>query len=135
MAFAKQEPGRRTISTPRAPAAMGPYSQAVQVGNTLYLAGQIGLDPSTGELVEGGIEAETRQALENLAAILDEAGFTFVDVVQVQVFLADLEDYGAMNRVYGTYFAAAPPARAVVEVSKIPRNAQVEITMIAVSGR
>lgn len=133
VAATQEMPDRKIISTSRAPAAIGPYSQAVQVGNTLYLAGQIGLDPSTGEMVEGGIEAETRRVLENLGAILDAAGFTFGDVVQVQVFLSDLNDYGAMNRVYESYFATDPPARAVVEVSKIPRGARVEIALIAVS--
>lgn len=124
-------PGRRTIATERAPATIGPYAQAVQVGNVLYLSGQIGLDPATGQLVAGGVEAETRQVLENLGAVLEAAGFALGDVVQAQVFLADLEDYAAMNRVYGSFFETAPPARAAVEVARLPRDARVEIMVTA----
>lgn len=126
---------REVISTERAPAAIGPYSQAVRVGNTLYLSGQIGIDPVTGRLVEGGIEAETHQALRNLGAVLNAAAFGFEDVVQVQVFLADLSDYGTMNAAYQTYFGENPPARAAVQVARIPRDARVEIMMVAVSSR
>jgi 2-iminobutanoate/2-iminopropanoate deaminase len=127
------EPGeRRVIETDRAPAAIGPYSQAIQVGPTLYLAGQIALDPASGEMVEGGIEAETRQVMENLGAVLDAAGFAFGDVVQSQVFLADLEEFGAMNEVYGGYFGEAPPVRATVQAARLPRDARVEIMLTAV---
>lgn len=123
---------RRVIASDEAPAAIGPYSQAIQVGTTLYLAGQIGLDPATGALVEGGIAAETRQAMDNLQAVLNEAGFTMADVVEAQVFLADLNEYGAMNEVYGAYFEAAPPpARAAVQVARLPRDARVEIKLTA----
>lgn len=128
-------PDREVISTERAPAAIGPYSQGVKVGNTLYLSGQIGIDPATGSLVEGGIKAETHQALRNLGAVLDAAGLGFEDVVQVQVFLADLNDYGAMNSVYESYFGENPPARAAVQVARLPRDARVEIMMAAVSSR
>jgi len=122
---------RRIISTPDAPAAIGPYSQAIQVGQTLYLAGQIALDPVSGTLVTGGIEAETRQVMENLGAVLEAAGFGFGDVVQSQVFLTNLEDFGAMNGVYGGYFVEGAPARATVGVAALPRGARVEILMTA----
>lgn len=125
---------RVVVETNGAPEAIGPYSQAIQAGNTLYLAGQLGLDPATGELVEGGIEAETRRALQNLGAVLGEAGFDFDDVVQSQVFLADLDEFGAMNEVYASFFGDRPPARATVEVARLPRDARVEIQLIAVRG-
>lgn len=123
--------GRRVIATPDAPAAIGPYSQAVQVGETLYLAGQIGLEPAEGALVGGGIEAETRQVMENLGAVLEAAGFTFEHVVQSQVFLTDLDDFAAMNAIYEGYFGDGAPARATVGVATLPRGARVEIIMIA----
>ncbi|QXD17206.1 RidA family protein [Rhodocaloribacter litoris] len=123
--------GRSVVATGAAPAAVGPYSQAVRVGNLLFLAGQIGLDPATGQLVEGGVVAETRQAMENLRAVLEAAGFSMADVVQAQVFLADLNDYAAMNEVYASFFDGPPPARAAVEVARLPRDARVEIMMTA----
>ncbi len=122
---------RAVIATDGAPAAIGPYSQAIRVGDLLFLAGQIGLDPATGQLVEGGIEAETRRALDNLKAVLEAAGFSMADVAQTQVFLADLGDYGVMNEIYGSYFGEAPPARAAVQVARLPRDARVEIMMTA----
>ena len=100
---------RRAISTNRAPAALASYSQAIQVGKTLYLAGQVGLDPASGQLVTGGIQAEARRALDNCRAVLEAAGFTLADVVQVQVFLADVGEYGAFNEVYATYFPPPVP--------------------------
>jgi 2-iminobutanoate/2-iminopropanoate deaminase len=123
---------RRAVATGEAPAAIGPYSQAVLAGSTLYLAGQVGLDPATGQMVEGGIEAETRQVMENLGAVLRAAGFDFGDVVQSQVFLADLDDFAAMNRIYGEYFGEVPPARATIQAARIPRDARVEIMLTAV---
>jgi 2-iminobutanoate/2-iminopropanoate deaminase len=123
---------RVRIETPDAPEAIGPYSQAIRVGNTLYLAGQIALDPATGAMIEGGITAETRRVMENLGAVLAAAGYSFSDVVQSQVFLVDLADFGAMNEVYATYFDDAPPARATVGVAALPRGARVEILMTAV---
>lgn len=123
---------KQVIAAEGAPEAIGPYSQAIQVGPTLYLAGQIGLDPTTGQLVEGGIEAETRRTLDNLKAVLEEAGYTMDHVVQAQVFLADLNDYAAMNAIYATYFSAAAPARAAVQVARLPRDARIEIMMTAV---
>lgn len=126
---------RRVIATPNAPAAIAAYSQGIQAGGTLYVAGQIGLDPATRELVPGGIREETRRALENCKAILEAAGFSLRDVAQVQVLLADIDDYQAMNEVYVTYFPEAPPARAAYAVAAIPRGARVEIVMTAVRGR
>jgi 2-iminobutanoate/2-iminopropanoate deaminase len=123
---------RRAISTDRAPAALASYSQAIQVGKTLYLSGQVGLDPATGQLAPGGVRAEARRALDNCKAILEAAGFTLADVVQVQVFLADVNDYAAFNEVYAGYFPAPAPARAAVAVAALPRGARVEVLMTAV---
>lgn len=128
-------PARTVISTDAAPPAVGPYSQAIQVGNMLFLAGQIGLDPETRKIVEGGIEAQTRQTMSNLDAVLGAAGFTMADVVQAQVFLADLNDYAAMNEIYGSYFASMPPGRAAVQVARLPLDARVEIMMTAVKAQ
>ncbi len=122
---------KKVIATDQAPKAIGPYSQAILVDGTLYLAGQIALDPSSGKLVEGGIEVQTRRVMKNLNAVLDAAGYQFDDVVQTQVFLSNLNHYKAMNSVYATYFEERPPARAVVEVARIPRDALVEIMMVA----
>ena len=123
---------REVISTLDAPAAIGPYSQGIRVGNTLYLAGQIALDPVTGKLVTGDIESQTHRVLKNLGAVLKAVGFHYSDVVQVQVFLANLNDYKAMNDIYATYFNESKPARAVVEAARIPRDALIEIMMVAV---
>ena len=128
-------PARRVISTPNAPAAIAAYSQGIQVGETLWVAGQIGLDPATREIVPGGIREETRRALENCKAILEAAGFSLKDVAQVQVLLADINDYQAMNEVYVTYFPENPPARAAYAVAAIPRGARVELIMTAARGR
>ncbi|NNE35383.1 MAG: RidA family protein [Rhodothermales bacterium] len=130
-AVSQAQSGRTVIATENAPAAIGPYSQAIQHDNMLFLAGQIGFDPATGLLVEG-IEAQTRQVLTNLGAILEAAGFSFGDVVQAQVFLADLNDYSAMNAVYAEFFTDQPPARAAVQVARVPRDALVEIMLTAV---
>ena len=122
---------KKVIATDQAPKAIGPYSQAILVDGTLYLAGQIALDPSSGKLVEGGIEVQTRRVMQNLNAVLDAAGYRFDDVVQTQVFLSNLNHYKAMNSVYATYFDESPPARAVVEAARLPRDALVEIMMVA----
>lgn len=122
---------KKVIATDQAPKAIGPYSQAILVDGTLYLSGQIALDPSSGKLVEGGIEVQTRRVMQNLNAVLDAAGYQFDDVVQTQVFLSNLNHYKAMNSVYATYFDERPPARAVVEAARIPRDALVEIMMVA----
>jgi 2-iminobutanoate/2-iminopropanoate deaminase len=122
---------REAISTPNAPAAIGPYSQAIRSGDAVYVAGQIGLDPATGKMAEGGIEAETRRALENVRAVLAAAGLGLEDVVQTQVFLQDLDDFQAMNAVYAGFFPRDPPARATVQVARLPRGARVEILAVA----
>ena len=121
---------KRVISTNKAPKAIGPYSQAIQVNNTLYLAGQIALDPLTGKMVENKIDIQTHRVMSNLEAVLSEAGFSFDDVVQTQVFLSDLNHYKPMNEIYAEYFSNKPPARAVVQ-AVLPRDALVEIMMVA----
>ena len=121
---------KRVISTEKAPKAIGPYSQAIQVNNTLYLAGQIALDPLTGKMVEDKIDIQTHRVMSNLEAVLSEAGFSFDDVVQTQVFLSDLNHYKPMNEIYAEYFSNKPPARAVVQ-AVLPRDALVEIMMVA----
>ena len=122
---------REVIATAAAPAAIGPYSQAIRVGNRLYAAGQIGLDPATGQIVPGGVVAETRRALENLRAVLAAGGFELTDVVQVTVYLVDLDEYSAMNAVYAEFFPRNSPSRAAVQVARLPRDARVEILLVA----
>lgn len=123
---------KKVISTPDAPQAIGPYSQAIKAGKTLYLAGQISIDPKTKQLVTGTIEEQTKLVLENLKAVLAADGMTMDHVVSTSVFLKDLNEFGKMNEVYATYFTSAPPARATVEVSRLPRDVKVEISAIAV---
>ena len=123
---------KEIISTPGAPAAIGPYSQAVLTDDFLYLSGQIAIDPKTGKLVEGGIEVQTRQVLDNLGAVLKAADLGFENVVQVQVFLKDLDNYGTMNRIYAEYFTEDFPARAAMEVARLPKDVDVEIMAVAV---
>jgi len=134
-ACSKADVQREVISTSNAPAAIGPYSQAVKVGNMLYLSGQIAIDPATGQFVPGGITEQTQQVLKNSSAVLKAAGFSINDVVQCQVFLQDLNDYGALNNVYKTYFTESLPARAVVQAARIPKDALVEIMMVAVKTK
>ncbi len=129
---ARQPADKEVISSENAPAAIGAYSQAIRAGNTLYLAGQIAIDAATGKMIEGGVEDQTHRVLQNIQAVLKEAGFTISDVVQSQVFLADLNDYGVMNGVYATYFKKNPPARAAVQVARLPLDALVEIMVTAV---
>ena len=126
-----ERPQRRVIHTDHAPAAIGPYSQAVQFGDLLFCSGQIPLDPATGELVTGTIEVQTRRVLDNLGAVLKAAGYDFGDVVKVTVFLRDLDHYKAMNAVYEEYFATAKPARAAVQVARLPKDVDIEIECIA----
>src|SRR6266849_3332348 len=122
---------RQAVSTPSAPAAIGPYSQAIRAGNLLFLSGQIPLDAATGNLVEGGVEAQTRQVFQNIAEILKAAGTSFDGVVSVTVYLADMNDFAKVNEVYATYFSSPAPARATVQVARLPRDCKVEIQVIA----
>lgn len=123
---------RKHISTPNAPAAIGPYSQAVLAGDTLYCSGQIAIDPKTGRMLNESTEKETVQVLENLGAVLKAAGMSYTDVVRCTVYLSDMADYAQMNEVYTRYFSEAPPAREAVEVATIPREGRVEVSCIAV---
>jgi 2-iminobutanoate/2-iminopropanoate deaminase len=125
---------REAVRTAGAPAAIGPYSQAVRAEGLLFCAGQIPLDPSTGKLVEGGIEAQTERVLQNLEAVLSAGGATLRSVVKTTVYLVDLGDFPAMNSVYGKFFPKDPPARATVQVVKLPAGALVEIDAIAIVG-
>jgi len=126
---------KKIISTEHAPAAVGPYSQAVRVGKMLYTAGQIPLDPATGRLVEGDIAAQTEQVLRNLAAVLEAAGSSLKDVVKTTVFLKDMSNFGPMNAVYGRYFDKKAPARSTVEVAALPLDAQIEIEAVAIARK
>jgi 2-iminobutanoate/2-iminopropanoate deaminase len=122
---------KKEISTPKAPAAIGPYSQAIQVGNLIYTSGQIPIDPATGQLVEGGIKEQTCQSLNNIQAILQEAGLTMASVVKTTVFMADMADFAEMNSVYAEFFTEPYPARSAVAVKTLPKNALVEIEVVA----
>jgi 2-iminobutanoate/2-iminopropanoate deaminase len=126
---------RQAISTGAAPSAVGPYSQAIAAGELLFCSGQVGLDPATGALVEGGLEAQAERALRNLAAVLDAAGCTFADVVKTTCFLIDIEDFTKFNAVYGKFMPDPPPARSTFAVAALPKGASVEIEAIAVRGR
>jgi 2-iminobutanoate/2-iminopropanoate deaminase len=121
---------RQAIQTNGAPAALGPYSQAIRSGDTVYCSGQIGLDPASGELAEG-VAAQAERALRNLASVLDAAGLSFDDVVKTTIFLADIGDFAAVNEVYGKHMPAPPPARSTIGVGALPRSALVEIEMVA----
>ncbi len=123
---------KRIVSTEKAPAAVGPYSQAVRVGEFVYTAGQLGLDPESGRLVGGGIEGQTRQALRNLQAVLEAAGSDLERVVKTTVFLQDINDFKAMNGVYAEFFGQNPPARSAVQVAALPLGGLVEIEAVAV---
>ena len=123
---------RDIIATDKAPAAVGPYSQAVRVGDFIFTAGQIPLDPATGQLVEGGIEVQARQALTNVSAVLEAAGTSLANVVKTTVFLADMGEFKAMNGVYTEFFPEAPPARSAVQVAALPLGARIEIEAIAI---
>ena len=122
---------RQAVATPSAPKAIGPYSQAVRAGSLLFVSGQIPLDPTTGQMVEGSIAAQTHRVFQNLGAILEAAGTSFDQVVRTTVYLADMNDFAAMNEVYGTYFSSPAPARATVQAARLPRDARVEIDLIA----
>lgn len=122
---------RQAVSTATAPAAIGPYSQAIKAGQLLFLSGQIPLDPATGALVPGGIEAQTRQVFTNIGEILKAAGVSFDHVVSATVYVADMNDFGRVNEIYATYFSAPAPARATVQVARLPKDALVEIQVVA----
>uniref|UniRef100_A0AAZ1XKA9 2-iminobutanoate/2-iminopropanoate deaminase n=1 Tax=Oreochromis aureus TaxID=47969 RepID=A0AAZ1XKA9_OREAU len=125
---------RRIISTAKAPAAIGPYSQAVVVDRTMYSSGQLGMDPASGQLVEGGVQAQTRQALVNMGEILKAAGCGYTNVVKTTVLLADMNDFTSVNDVYKQFFSTNFPARAAYQVAALPRGGLVEIEAIAVLG-
>jgi 2-iminobutanoate/2-iminopropanoate deaminase len=126
---------RRAVSTGGAPSAAGPYSQAIQTDDLVFCAGQIGLDPVTGDMVEGGIEAQAERVLRNLEAVLDAAGCTFADVVKTTCFLADIDDFAAFNAVYARFMTDPPPARSTFAVAALPKAARIEIEAIAVRSR
>ena len=122
---------KEIFNTAKAPAPIGPYNQAVKAGNTLYVSGQIALSPQTGNLVDGSVSEEARQVLDNLSSVLDEAGYAFTDVVKTTIFLRDMGDFAAVNEVYGTYVTDQAPARETVAVAGLPKNVNVEISVIA----
>jgi len=125
---------KKIITSTKAPAAIGPYSVAVSTGSLVYTAGQLGVDPTSGNLVEGGIEAQTRQALENLKTILEAAGTSIDNVVKTTVFLKDISEFTKMNVVYGEFFTKNPPARSAIQVAALPKGGAVEIEAVAVLG-
>lgn len=122
----------RVIQTNQAPAAIGPYSQAIRKGNFLFTSGQLGIDPATGDFVEGGVKEQTIQVFKNIKAILSEAGYTMADIVKTTVFLADMADFAAVNEIYALQFEGDFPARSAIAVKTLPKNGLVEIEIIAV---
>lgn len=127
-----QSGGKRAVESPDAPKAIGPYSQAIIANGFIFTAGQVGADPKTGALVEGGIEAQTEQVLRNIAAVLKAAGSSLEDVIKTTVFLADLNDFAKMNEIYAKRFKTPFPARSTVQVARLPRDAKIEIEAVAV---
>jgi 2-iminobutanoate/2-iminopropanoate deaminase len=125
---------KQVVQTDNAPKAIGPYSQAIRIGDLIYTAGQVALSPTTGELVGTDIEAQTRQVLENLKGVLEAAGSSFDNVVKTTVFLASIGDFAKMNAIYSEYFTGKPPARSTVQVSALPKNALVEIECVAIGN-
>src|ERR687891_1878797 len=124
-------PPRQVVSSPDAPKAIGPYSQAIRAGNLLFLSGQIPLDPASGNVIDGDVTAQTERVLRNIAAVLQAAGATFANVVRTTVFLADMNEFAAMNAVYGKFVVDPPPARSTVQVARLPKDVRVEIDVIA----
>jgi 2-iminobutanoate/2-iminopropanoate deaminase len=122
---------KKVIQTDKAPKAIGPYSQAIQAGNLLFLSGQIPVDPKTGELIKGDIRQQTQRDLENIRGLLESQGLGMGDVIKVTIFLKDMGNFDQVNEVYATYFSSSPPARSTVEVAKLSRNAEIEIEAIA----
>jgi len=125
---------RQAVSSPSAPKAIGPYSQAIRAGSLLFVSGQVPIDPATGHIINGDIAAQTHRVFQNILEILKAGGASFDHVVRTTVFLADMNDFAAMNEAYGTYFTAPAPARATVQVSRLPKDARVEIDVIASFG-
>ena len=125
---------RQAVSTPSAPKAIGPYSQAIRAGSLLFVSGQVPIDPATGQIINGDIAAQTHRVFQNIGEILKAGGASFDHVVRTTVFLADMNDFAAMNEAYGTYFTTPAPARATVQVSRLPKDARVEIDVIASFG-
>jgi 2-iminobutanoate/2-iminopropanoate deaminase len=125
---------RQAVSTPSAPKAIGPYSQAIRAGSLLFVSGQVPIDPATGHIINGDIAAQTHRVFQNIGEILKAGGASFDHVVRTTVFLADMNDFSAMNEAYATYFTAPAPARATVQVSRLPKDARVEIDVIAAFG-
>jgi len=122
---------REPVKTSNAPGAIGPYSQAIKVGEFVYTSGQVAIDPATGEFIGGGIAEQTERVLKNVAAVLEAAGSSLDQVVKTLVFLADMNDFSAMNEVYATFFSEAPPARSTVEAARLPKDALIEIEAVA----
>ena len=122
---------KKIVTTPTAPSAIGPYSQAVEINTLLFISGQIPIDPKTNEMISGSIADQTRQVLENIGAILRTAGCNYNNIVKTTCFLKNMKDFQAMNEVYAQYFSSKPPARAAIEVSKLPKDALIEIEAIA----
>jgi len=122
---------KQAVSSPDAPKAIGPYSPALRTGQLLFVSGQVPIDPATGQMIDGDIAAQTRRVFENIGALLTAGGRSFADVARTTVFLADMNDFAAMNEVYGQYFSEPYPARATVQVARLPKDARVEIDVIA----
>jgi 2-iminobutanoate/2-iminopropanoate deaminase len=122
---------KQPIASADAPKAIGPYSPAIRAGQLLFVSGQIALDPATGQMIDGDIGAQTRRVLDNIGALLKAAGLSFPDVVRTTIFLADINDFASVNEIYGTYFSQPAPARATVQVARLPKDARVEIDVIA----
>jgi 2-iminobutanoate/2-iminopropanoate deaminase len=125
---------KKIISTSDAPAALGPYSQAVRVGSTIYCAGQVPLDPKSGQIVSGGVDVQTRRVMENITAVLKAENLSMDNIVKTTIFLMDLGDFQTVNEIYGSYFQQQPPARSTVQVAGLPKGARVEIEVIAVAN-
>ena len=125
---------KKIISTNDAPQAIGPYSQGVRVGSTIYYSGQIPLDPKTGQIVSGGIDAQTRRVMENVGGLLKSQGLSYDNIVKTTIFLADINDFQKVNEIYGSYFKQAPPARSTIQAGALPKGARLEIEVIAVAA-
>lgn len=123
---------KNVLSTYEAPQAIGPYSQAIEIDNLLFVSGQLGLEPESGKMVEGGVEAQAEQAMQNISAILEEAGLTFSNIVKTTIFLADMNDFAKVNEVYASHFVGDFPARSTIQVAGLPKGGLVEIEVIAV---